>query len=178
MLNSLQVILKKLFENHVSLKLSFDQRIRYNIILNEIKDLYNKRLLDVGCGGGALGKLIEGKGGNVTYLDIKLNNIKNIKGTKICGDGRYLPFKDKAFDYVVSSDVLEHLHEKDRKKFINEMIRVARKRVIFTFSQVHFKNPLKSGIYIYFNHFLNTLRFLIQIGIKNIIEWIFHCWKT
>jgi len=87
MLNSLQIILKKFFEKHVSLKLSFDQRIRYNIILNEIKDLYNKCLLDVGCGGGALGKLIEGKGGNVTYLDIKLTNIKNIKGTKICGDG-------------------------------------------------------------------------------------------
>jgi SAM-dependent methyltransferase len=105
--------------------------------------------LDLGCGRGFLSEIIVRRGGQVIQLDIDINNLKYIKGTNICGDGRYLPFKDKVFDYTVSSDVLEHLHENDRERLISEMIRVSKERVLFTFSQVHSKNPLKPGICIF-----------------------------
>ncbi len=42
----------------------------------------------------------------------------------IAADGYSLPFKDKAFDYVICSHTLEHME--DPKKFVKEIMRVAK----------------------------------------------------
>ncbi len=42
----------------------------------------------------------------------------------IVADGYRLPFKDKSFDYVICSHILEHM--KDPKKFIAEIVRVGK----------------------------------------------------
>jgi len=44
----------------------------------------------------------------------------------IQADATNLPFKDDEFDFVISTDVLEHVPAKLRKKFINECYRVAK----------------------------------------------------
>ncbi len=46
----------------------------------------------------------------------------------ICGDGHYLPFKDKAFDYVIASHIIEHMD--DPVKFCQELMRVSRRGYI------------------------------------------------
>ncbi|MGE5341644.1 MAG: glycosyltransferase [Candidatus Omnitrophota bacterium] len=46
------------------------------------------------------------------------------------GDGTCLPFKDAAFDVVVSSDVYEHIPPEDREKFLESLLRVSRGFVI------------------------------------------------
>ena len=48
----------------------------------------------------------------------------------IRGDGTQLPFKDKAFDVVVSSDVLEHIPGDARIAFMENLLRTAREFVI------------------------------------------------
>jgi hypothetical protein len=48
----------------------------------------------------------------------------------VCSSGYALPFKDKSFDVVLSTDTLEHVAESEREKFITEMLRVAKSYAI------------------------------------------------
>jgi len=49
-------------------------------------------------------------------------------------DGQYLPFRDKAFDYVICSHVLEHVE--DPEKLIHELMRIAPRGYIETPSEI------------------------------------------
>jgi GT2 family glycosyltransferase/Flp pilus assembly protein TadD len=42
-------------------------------------------------------------------------------------------YKDSSFDVVVAADVLEHVKPEDRKAFLLELIRLAKKKVVFSF---------------------------------------------
>jgi len=53
--------------------------------------------------------------------------------TLVRGDGRDLPFKDRSFDIVHSSAVLEHVGSRERQRqFLHEAWRVARKGIFVT----------------------------------------------
>jgi SAM-dependent methyltransferase len=45
-------------------------------------------------------------------------------------DGTTLPFRDKSFDYVICSHVLEHLNHEELPDFLSEIMRVGRKAYI------------------------------------------------
>jgi hypothetical protein len=49
------------------------------------------------------------------------------------GSATAIPFKDRSFDYVISVDCIEHIPPRLRAKAIEEMLRVAGKRVYLTF---------------------------------------------
>ena len=95
-------------------------------------------LLDVGCGEGYWLKFLSER----TYLqlsgsDVSQNRInlskKNINNGKISlsvDDIRELPYESKEFDQVTALEVLEHVPE--WQKGLDELIRVASKRVIIT----------------------------------------------
>ncbi len=100
-----------------SILLPFDVFERHQRVAKKIKP--GEAVLDVGGGVDALGKFIKNK---IT--------VTNLKSGDILADGRELPLKDNSFDVVTSIDVIEHMSKKDRKKFIQELLRVARKRVI------------------------------------------------
>ncbi len=95
---------------------------RYNLVLNQTGDCKGKRMLDIGCGDGALSYLLCQKGGFVIGVDSsdaainlakkKTKNVKNIEFIK--ASAYCLPFKHNCFDYVISSDVVEHLQEPHR----------------------------------------------------------------
>ncbi len=52
----------------------------------------------------------------------------------VVADGMALPFKDKSFDYVITSHTLEHVP--DPRKFVSELMRVARAGYIETPSEL------------------------------------------
>jgi ubiquinone/menaquinone biosynthesis C-methylase UbiE len=91
-------------------------------------------VLDVGCGDGVLATTISG---SVTYVcGIELgiravrfaNNRKNLLRLRnvdfVRGDCRALPFKDRSFNRIVCSEVLEHVRAPRRA--LREFLRVSR----------------------------------------------------
>lgn len=81
-----------------------------------------KRVLDVGCGWGReTTRFPQGVGIDIClpFLKTARNYMKN---DFILADAHFLPFKDKTFDFVYMSEVLEHLREP--RKAIDEIARV------------------------------------------------------
>ncbi len=104
---------------------------RYKLILKLIKnEIKQKRILDIGCGDGILSYLLTKNGGRVIGIDSseeaikfakeKCRDLKNIDFLK--GSAYRLPFEDRSFDYIISSEVIEHL--KYPEKMLSEVKRV------------------------------------------------------
>jgi len=85
------------------------------------------RILDLGCGTGALSAELKGLG-VVTSLDYMPNALPfcRQRGLKrlVRGDGQRLPFRDDAFDVVVALDTIEHIP--DDRAALGEVRRVLR----------------------------------------------------
>lgn len=130
--------------------LSFNQRIRCDMVLSSLKRLRGD-ILDVGCGPGTSGRMLEINGSHVVYLDIdKLVLLRHLRNRdRVVADGSALPFKDRSFDFTTSVDTLEHLPKSKREAFIVELLRCAKRRVVFTFSQLHKHNPRRCGILLF-----------------------------
>jgi len=79
------------------------------------------RVLDVGGGVNGLNRFIKNQ-----------IVVANLNAGDVIADGRNLPFDNNQFDVVTSIDVLEHIPKEDRQKFIDELLRVARKKVILS----------------------------------------------
>ena len=86
-----------------------------------------KNILDLGCGEATRLGLIDGRGKNLTGIDISEMAIQKAK-TKhpkinfVLGRVEKLPFPDASFDFVYSAFVFEHLDEP--VKVIKEAVRV------------------------------------------------------
>ncbi len=85
-------------------------------------------VLDVGCGNGfllnELAKNFPDK--KFSGIDVKTPSTKNFSFTQ--GDISEMPFKDRSFDLVICSHVLEHCT--NLKEVISEIKRVAKKNII------------------------------------------------
>ena len=97
------------------------KRTSKNTIEKVLKDNPNWKILDIGCGYSA-NKFAS------TICDVQdLSNFYKDKEF-IRLDGKSLPFKDKEFDFVITSHVLEHV--KDVNIFIKELERVSKRGYI------------------------------------------------
>ena len=115
------------------------QKETYFFTLNNlIKE--GDKVLDVGCGIGYGINILSIKAAEVYGVDVDKKAIdycqdnifgKNPKLKELKHyDGYHLPFKDKEFDTVTCVDVIEHVENYDA--FIDELLRVAKKFVIFS----------------------------------------------
>jgi len=117
-------------ENFDSIMNMYDTNRRLGVIFKDFlgnENLNNKTLLDGGCGTEWFTKSAIERGAIVTSIDIspKLVGITHRKNPGVNGitcSILELPFKDNSFDYVISSDVIEHTP--DPYKGVDEMIRV------------------------------------------------------
>ena len=99
----------------------------------------NARILDIGCGTGALAFCLHEMGYRVTGVDAstamigiaKKNNPGNAASFMVANALKGLPFADKSFDLVISSYVAHGLPEEQRPAFFTEAKRLARVQVVF-----------------------------------------------
>lgn len=84
-------------------------------------------LLDVGCGSGELGALLESRHG-VKAQGLEVRPREGCRIPVVAYDGKAFPFPDDAVDTVMLADVLHHEH--DPARILREAARVAAKRVI------------------------------------------------
>jgi SAM-dependent methyltransferase len=73
-----------------------------------------RRVLEVGCGAGATGRLLRGRGHHVTGLELdpaQADEARRYLDAVVTGDVEAggLPFAPDPFDCVIVADVLEHL---------------------------------------------------------------------
>lgn len=119
----------------------FVSRLRVKKILNEIKGK-NRIILDIGCEAGYISIKIAEKQHFVIPLDIckpalikfKEKLLKmDIKLTPLLGTIHNLPIKDNSVDYIICSEVIEHLPNVDT--CLREMKRVLKPegKLILTF---------------------------------------------
>ncbi len=106
----------------------------YFHLQNIFRVLRNKpyKLLDVGCGQGAITKLVKEKYPKMTVYAIDPSEVsiksaqENPESVNFQVANTYkIPYKSKTFDYVISLDVLEHLD--DPIKGMSEVCRVLKK---------------------------------------------------
>lgn len=100
--------------------------------LNKFTSLANKKVLDLGCGQGALSYVLASKGAKVFALDASdaaLRQAKEFcKGKNIIfrkSTSKKLPFKDGYFDVITLFYVLEHVS--DIKGILDESKRILKK---------------------------------------------------
>lgn len=73
------------------------------------------KALDIGCGGGRYTEWLVERTGRVSGIDINMKNLsglrrKGINASVVCASADYgLPFRDSIFDFVLCTEVLEHL---------------------------------------------------------------------
>lgn len=112
---------KELYYNNIANEFDtivnrYDTRRRIEVIFNNFlgnHDLNQKLVLDAGCGTGWFTEQAVKQGAKVITLDIgdKLVGISLSKAPQALGSvGSLLdlPFKNNTFEYIISSDVIEH----------------------------------------------------------------------
>ena len=119
--------LKKIFEHDLKRdKENPDERIE-----KTIKMVEGKKILDVGCAGGGLSKMLADVGFTVHAIDILKESIEVAKefanSPKITYEARDVlkePFSDESFDGVIFLETIEHVE--NPAQFLREFHRILR----------------------------------------------------
>lgn len=160
-------------------------------VSNLIPHLPNKVILDLGCGKGIWGFLTRAQRDTrgSKFIGFELNpayitfvKSHNLYDKVIKGDlTKPLPFKDKSIDFIICSEVIEHMTKQQGEKLLEEIDRIMKPggRVIITTPNVWLKMPF--GDYTDMHHSLWSAKDLARygynvrgIGVKipfNIIAW-------
>jgi len=126
----------------------FTKMALLNTLKNHFKNLKSCKGLDNGCGNGDLARAVREHCKSMTGADISKGMIALSKNKKsdvkfTCAPSDKLPFKDSAFDFVISTHLFHHLIT-DRlvDATVNEMKRVVKKGGIIVILDTNKLNPL------------------------------------
>lgn len=104
--------------------------LRYLPIVSDIKKYRNiTSILDVGSGSLGITPYLKR---SVIGVDINFNGPHSSLLKQVKGSATKLPFANKSFDVSLCVDTFEHISKKLRKKSINELLRVTKKKIYIT----------------------------------------------
>ena len=116
------------------------------------EDLAGMRILDAGCGTGAMSEALALKGAEVVAIDLSANLI-DIAKTRVSqaaqrnitfAEGDMLTRDHGAFDYVVAMDSIIHYRPADAAETLTGFAGITRRSVLFTVAP---KTPLLSAMH-------------------------------
>lgn len=119
--------------------------------------LQNKRVVDCGCGKGIWGYLLRatreiGDKGKLIGIDIKKDYLDYVRKYKVYdkliqSDISSLKLKDNSVDFLICSEVIEHLADKKGEKFLKEVDRVVKDggRAIITTPSISLETSIEEG---------------------------------
>jgi len=111
-----------------------NQLTRLAPVLELVREVDGTELLDAGSGSRGIAPWLPGW--SVTAFDSSFDDYGAATGPRsgsarpVVGDIRAMPFDDRAFDVVVALDVLEHVIAEDRPAALEELARVAGRRLV------------------------------------------------
>ena len=136
------------------------------IFTTVLKMLYPKprgSVLDVGAGEGVLTHHIRQAGFAVEACDINPSEMKfNIRCKKVDVNKEKLPYGRNAFDYVICTEVIEHLE--NPWQLTREISRVLKKGGILILSTPHLISLIQRVYFFFTGHFLHFKRPFPQGG--------------
>ena len=102
---------------------------RHDLVLGFVREVYGERrdlrILDIGCGTGAMSRKLAPWGSVVSadFSPLALSYSRRRNLNLLCAsDAMRLPFRDESFDLVVAMDILEHVS--DDSAALSEIYRV------------------------------------------------------
>lgn len=122
------------------------RRRELELIQQVLRKQRPKFILDYGCGGGWLSRLLFNWGFRSIGMDISKNMAKNAKivcreSDFVVCDAMRLPFKNDIFDFIFGISILHHL---DLKQAINELKRISVSETGLLFMEPNLLNPLSA----------------------------------
>jgi len=102
--------------------MGLDIHERHRIVSRILNQSGSKSVVDVGGTAGLLQMFSR-------QFEVTTVNVDDSGDVRYVG--KVLPYTDNSLDAAVSLDVLEHIPPQDRKSFIEEMLRVARREIVF-----------------------------------------------
>jgi ubiquinone/menaquinone biosynthesis C-methylase UbiE len=127
-----------------------DREIIEALKMHGIEALEDKKILDIGCGGGReLGTLIRYGAGpdNLFGIDLLQNRIDNARRIHPhidfrCADAASLPYGDDSFDIVMQFTVFTSILEiRMKREIAREIVRVLKPGGIILWYDYHMNNP-------------------------------------
>lgn len=110
-------------------------------------DFDGKRIADIGCGDGSLGREMAARGGHVQGIDVKQDVIAKAQEADPVADEAFqvgsadaMPFDDESKDLVVFMHSLHHMPPEQQRKAIAEA-----RRVLVPGGELFFSEPLPEG---------------------------------
>lgn len=126
-----QIKIWEYFQNNSEVAdVAFNAESRYRFLSRQVRA--GSAVLNIGVGKGGLEEILVEKQANVHCLDPNEKSIQDIRAKLGLGEkaqvgfSQSMPFDDETFDFVVISEVLEHLTDKVLEETIEECHRVLR----------------------------------------------------
>ena len=147
--------LKYLYDEFYDHDLGNQQRGR-GLWMHVIKRYNFKKGLDVGCGRANGVQYARDLGYNVWGCDVSSGAVKCWKERKVdkycrVAPADNLPFDDDSFDFILCSEVMEHIPEEDTLKSLREILRVGSDKFLFTIAMTPEKIPVAGLIQSHIN---------------------------
>jgi hypothetical protein len=116
-------------------------------VLNDLLDLNGKRVADIGCGDGALTRLMTRQGATVIGLDTNPKQLEKAQSVDPAGNETYgtgggeaLPFEDSSLDVIVFSNSLHHVPVELQDQALQEAARALKPK-----GYIFISEPLAEG---------------------------------
>lgn len=136
----------------------FHQVVRYTYAQQAVNAMRNKEshtILEVGAGAHAnLADYL--KADDIVFLDLDLPNEVLGDSRFVIGDATNLSYDEGSFDFVIALDVIEHIPVEHRKRFIENINRVAKIGVILSAPHYSVKSPFEDELLKMFYHLCGT----------------------